>query len=121
MSSETWGFDTRQIHAGQVPDSTTNARAVPIYQTTSYTFRDSAHAANLFGLKEFGNTVLVKHDDGLVTVYGNADSLLVKRGETVKRGEEIATAGMSGDTEVPKLHFEVRKNSAPVNPSTYLE
>jgi len=55
MTDETWGFETRQIHAGQVPDSETSARAVPIYQTTSYTFRDSAHAANLFGLAEVGN------------------------------------------------------------------
>ena len=50
-----WGFETRQIHAGQEPDPTTGARAVPIYQTTSYQFRDSAHAANLFGLAEVGN------------------------------------------------------------------
>jgi O-acetylhomoserine (thiol)-lyase len=55
MTDATWGFDTRQIHAGQTPDSETSARAVPIYQTTSYTFRDSAHAANLFGLAEVGN------------------------------------------------------------------
>jgi O-acetylhomoserine (thiol)-lyase len=55
MGAEQWGFDTRQIHAGQEPDSATNARAVPIYQTTSFTFRDSAHAANLFGLAEVGN------------------------------------------------------------------
>jgi O-acetylhomoserine/O-acetylserine sulfhydrylase len=48
-------FDTLQLHAGQTPDATTNSRAVPIYQTTSYVFNDSAHAANLFGLKEFGN------------------------------------------------------------------
>ncbi len=54
MSTE-WGFETRQIHAGQEPDPTTGARAVPIYQTTSYQFRDSAHAANLFGLAEVGN------------------------------------------------------------------
>ncbi len=54
MSSD-WGFDTRQIHAGQEPDPTTGARAVPIYQTTSYQFRDAAHAANLFGLAEVGN------------------------------------------------------------------
>ena len=52
--SEQWGFETRQIHAGQTPDET-GARAVPIHQTTSYTFRDSAHAANLFGLAEVGN------------------------------------------------------------------
>lgn len=55
MTDPSWGFDTRQIHAGQVPDSETGARAVPIYQTTSYQFRDSAHAANLFGLAEVGN------------------------------------------------------------------
>src|SRR6201999_3590553 len=50
-----WGFETRQIHAGAVPDPTTGARAVPIYQTTSYTFRDTEHAAALFGLTELGN------------------------------------------------------------------
>jgi len=53
--SDTWGFETRQIHAGQEPDPTTGSRAVPIYQTTSYQFRDSDHAANLFALSEIGN------------------------------------------------------------------
>lgn len=48
-------FETLQLHAGQQPDATTNSRAVPIYQTTSYVFNDAAHAANLFGLKAFGN------------------------------------------------------------------
>jgi O-acetylhomoserine (thiol)-lyase len=52
---EDWGFETRQIHAGQEPDPTTGARAMPIYQTTAYTFRDSEHAAALFGLSEVGN------------------------------------------------------------------
>ena len=73
------------------------------------------------GLKEFGNTVLVRHENGLVTVYGHASELKVARGEKVKRGQEIAVSGMSGTTDAPKLHFEVRKNSAPVDPSTYLE
>lgn len=50
-----WSFETKQIHAGQSPDSATNARALPIYQTTSYTFRDTDHAAALFGLAEPGN------------------------------------------------------------------
>ncbi|BBX94102.1 bifunctional o-acetylhomoserine/o-acetylserine sulfhydrylase [Mycolicibacterium boenickei] len=50
-----WSFETKQIHAGQTPDSATNARALPIYQTTSYTFRDTDHAAALFGLAEPGN------------------------------------------------------------------
>ena len=49
------GFETLALHGGQVPDPCTNARAVPIYQTTSYVFNDAEHAANLFGLKEFGN------------------------------------------------------------------
>jgi O-acetylhomoserine (thiol)-lyase len=56
MSSERkFGFATRQLHAGQLPDPTTGSRAVPIYQTTSYQFKDTEHAANLFALKEFGN------------------------------------------------------------------
>jgi O-acetylhomoserine (thiol)-lyase len=50
-----WGFETKQIHVGGDPDPTTGARAVPIYQTTSYEFRDAAHAANLFALAEIGN------------------------------------------------------------------
>ena len=50
-----WSFETRQVHAGQNSDTATGARALPIYQTTSYSFRDTEHAANLFALKEFGN------------------------------------------------------------------
>ncbi|HEY5857217.1 MAG TPA: bifunctional o-acetylhomoserine/o-acetylserine sulfhydrylase [Aldersonia sp.] len=50
-----WAFETKQIHVGQVPDGTTNARALPIYQTTSYTFNSTEHAAALFGLAEPGN------------------------------------------------------------------
>ena len=58
MSNESehkFGFTTRQLHAGQQPDPTTHSRAVPIYQTTSYTFNDTDHAARLFALQEFGN------------------------------------------------------------------
>lgn len=50
-----WSFETKQVHAGQTPDTATNARALPIYQTTSYTFDNTAHAAALFGLEETGN------------------------------------------------------------------
>ena len=50
-----FGFDTLAIHAGQRPDPTTGARAVPIYQTTSYIFDDTDHAAHLFALQRFGN------------------------------------------------------------------
>src|SRR3977135_2005155 len=49
------GFNTRSLHAGYTPDPTTGSRAVPIHQTTSYVFKDSAHAASLFALQEFGN------------------------------------------------------------------
>ncbi|MFN3334303.1 MAG: bifunctional O-acetylhomoserine aminocarboxypropyltransferase/cysteine synthase, partial [Caldilinea sp.] len=49
------GFNTRQLHAGQTPDPTTGARAVPIYQTTSYPFHHPEHAANLCALRELGN------------------------------------------------------------------
>ena len=55
LSERNLRFETKQLHAGQQPDPTTGSRAVPIYQTTSYTFKDTDHAANLFGLKEFGN------------------------------------------------------------------
>jgi murein DD-endopeptidase MepM/ murein hydrolase activator NlpD len=73
------------------------------------------------GLKEFGNTVLVRHDNGLVTVYGHNSQITVQRGQKVRRGQEIARSGMSGNAKSPKLHFEVRKNSSPVNPAKYLE
>ena len=55
MSTTNYKFETLQLHAGQTADVTTGARAVPLYQTTSYVFKNSEHAANLFGLKEFGN------------------------------------------------------------------
>ncbi len=73
------------------------------------------------GLKEFGNTVLVRHENGLVTVYGHASSLSVSRGDKVRRGQQIARSGMSGSADVPKLHFEVRDKSVPVNPNGYLQ
>ena len=55
MSTQKQKFETLQIHAGHTPDQETLSRAVPLYQTTSYVFKNSEHAANLFGLKEFGN------------------------------------------------------------------
>jgi murein DD-endopeptidase MepM/ murein hydrolase activator NlpD len=73
------------------------------------------------GLKALGNTVLVRHDDGTVTVYGHADTLSVTRGQKVQRGQTIAMSGMSGNAKQPQMHFEVRKNASPVNPMTFLE
>jgi murein DD-endopeptidase MepM/ murein hydrolase activator NlpD len=73
------------------------------------------------GLKQLGNTVLVRHDDGKVTVYGHASNISVTRGQKVQRGQTIATSGMSGDAKRPQVHFEVRKDATPVNPITFLE
>ncbi len=73
------------------------------------------------GLKEYGKTVLIRHDDGLVTVYAHANDLHVKRGDKIARGQVIASSGMTGVAKTPRLHFEVRKNAAPVDPMTYLE
>lgn len=55
MEERNYGFNTRTLHAGYTPDPTTGARAVPIYQSTSFVFNDTDHAAKLFGLQEFGN------------------------------------------------------------------
>ena len=55
MEGRKFGFDTRMLHAGQVPDPHVGARAVPIYQTTSYVFGDTEEAAHLFELKQYGN------------------------------------------------------------------
>jgi len=72
------------------------------------------------GLKEFGNTVLVRHADGYVTVYGHLDSISVSRGADVSRGQTLGTSGMTGNARQPQLHFEVRKDTKPVDPTTYL-
>ena len=55
MSDRTWGFRTRALHAGGGPDPTTGARAVPIFQTTSFVFEDTADAASLFALQKYGS------------------------------------------------------------------
>ncbi|WP_275782349.1 LysM peptidoglycan-binding domain-containing M23 family metallopeptidase [Pararhizobium gei] len=72
-------------------------------------------------LKELGNAVLVRHDDGTVTVYGNASELKVQRGQKIQRGQTLAASGMSGTAVQPQVHFEVRKNASAVNPATFLE
>jgi murein DD-endopeptidase MepM/ murein hydrolase activator NlpD len=72
------------------------------------------------GLKGYGNLVLIKHPNGFVTAYGNNEELDVKRGETVKRGQVIAKSGDTGNVNSPQLHFELRKGSTPVDPTSYL-
>jgi murein DD-endopeptidase MepM/ murein hydrolase activator NlpD len=71
-------------------------------------------------LKGYGNLVLIRHPNGFVSAYANNGSLNVKRGDAVKRGQTIALSGQSGNVASPQLHFELRKGSKPVDPSTYL-
>jgi O-acetylhomoserine (thiol)-lyase len=89
--SDAWSFETKQIHAGQTPDEATNARALPIYQTTSYTFNDTAHAANLFALKELGNIYTrimnptqATVEDRIAALEGGVGALLVSSGQAAE-------------------------------------
>ncbi|MDO8308006.1 MAG: bifunctional o-acetylhomoserine/o-acetylserine sulfhydrylase [Actinomycetota bacterium] len=89
--STAWSFETKQIHSGQSPDGTTNARALPIYQTTSYTFNDTTHAADLFSLKELGNiyTRIMNPtqavvEDRIAALEGGVAALLVASGQAAE-------------------------------------
>ena len=135
--SNSWGFETRQIHVGGEPDPTTGARAVPIYQTTSYEFRDAAHAQNLFALAEVGNiytrimnpTQLALEsrvnslEGGVTTAIGLPGTLVVSSGQSAETlailtlaevGDHIvASPSLYGGTynlfhyTLPKLGIEV--------------
>src|SRR5882757_7475675 len=89
--SESWGFETKQVHAGTAPDPTTGARAVPIYQTTSFVFRDTAHAAALFGLEELGNIYTrimnptqAAVEDRVASLEGGVGALLTASGQAAE-------------------------------------
>ena len=135
--SDNWGFETKQIHVGGEPDPTTGARAVPIYQTTSYEFRDTEHAANLFGLAEVGNIYtrimnptqgalearLNALEGGCITAIGLPGALVVASGQSAETltlltlcesGDHVvASASLYGGTynllhyTLPKLGIEV--------------
>ena len=77
-----------------------------------------AYAGN--ELKGYGNLVLVRHANGFVTAYAHASELMVKRGDTVRRGQIIAKSGATGTVTSPQLHFEIRKGSVPVDPMQFL-
>lgn len=108
MSKKKWNLETIALHGGQEPDPTTGSRAVPIYQTTSYVFKNTEHAANLFALKEFGNIytrlmnpttdVLEKR---VAELEGGAGALAVASGQSAitlsilniaQAGDEIVSA-----------------------------
>jgi O-acetylhomoserine (thiol)-lyase len=120
-----WGFETRQVHAGAVPDPTTGARAVPIYQTTSYVFRDTAHAAALFGLEELGMIYtrimnptqavfeerMTALDDGvgaLATSSGQAAETIALLNLAENGGHIVASASLYGGT-YNLLHYTLPK------------
>jgi O-acetylhomoserine (thiol)-lyase len=135
--SDNWGFETKQIHAGGDPDSATGARAVPIYQTTSFQFRDTDHAANLFALAEVGNIYsrimnptqgalearLNALEGGCMTAIGIPGALAVASGQAAETltfftlcesGDHIvASASLYGGTynllhyTLPKMGIEV--------------
>jgi len=77
-----------------------------------------AYAGN--ELKGYGNLLLIKHAGGWMTAYAHNDVLLVKRGETVKRGQEIAKVGTTGVNGPPQLHFEIRRGTKALDPDQYL-
>jgi len=124
-----WGFETRQIHAGTSADSATGARAIPIYQTTSYVFRDTAHAAALFGLSELGNiyTRIMNptqnaFEERISSLEGGVAALAVSSGSSAETiailnlaengGHVVSSASLYGGTynlfhcTLPKLGIE---------------
>ncbi|MGZ6980137.1 MAG: O-acetylhomoserine aminocarboxypropyltransferase/cysteine synthase family protein, partial [Acidimicrobiia bacterium] len=125
-----WGFETRQVHSGAEPDPTTGARAVPIYQTTSFVFRDTEHAANLFGLAELGNIYTrimnptqAVFEDRLAALEGGVGALGTGSGQAAQAiallnlaengGHIVSSASLYGGTynqlhyTFPKLGVEV--------------
>lgn len=117
--SDQWGFETKQIHVGGEPDPATGARAVPIYQTTSFEFRDTDHASNLFALAEVGNIYtrimnptqgalearLNALEGGCITAIGLPGTLAVSSGQAAST-LAIMTVAESGDHVVasPSLY-----------------
>jgi O-acetylhomoserine (thiol)-lyase len=131
MSISSKNLSTLALHAGQVPDPTTGARAVPLYQTTSFVFKDSDHAANLFALKEFGNiyTRIMNpttdvFEQRIAAIEGGTGALAVASGQAAttlallnitQLGDEIVSANnLYGGTyqlfhyTLPKLGREVK-------------
>jgi O-acetylhomoserine (thiol)-lyase len=125
-----WGFETRQVHAGADPDPATGARVMPIYQTTSFVFRDTAHAAALFGLEELGNIYTrimnptqAAFEDRMTALEGGVGALATSSGQAAQTlallnlaengGHIVSSASLYGGTynqlhyTFPKLGIEV--------------
>ncbi|WP_293781546.1 bifunctional o-acetylhomoserine/o-acetylserine sulfhydrylase [uncultured Aeromicrobium sp.] len=140
--SENWSFETKQIHAGQQPDPTTGARALPIYQTTAYQFRDTQHAADLFGLAEPGNiyTRIMNPtqdtvEQRIAALEGGVGALLLASGQAATTGaltnvaeagdHIVASASLYGGTDsllrhsFPKLGVRVSFVQNPNDPQEW--
>ena len=140
--TSTWSFETKQIHAGQVADPTTNARALPLYQTTSYTFNDTTHAANLFSLKELGNIYTrimnptqAAVEERIAALEGGVGALLLASGQAAETiailnlaevGDHIVSSpSLYGGTynlfhyTLPKLGIEVSFVANPDDPQSW--
>ncbi len=120
-----WGFETRQVHAGAVPDPATGARAVPIYQTSSYVFRDTAHAEALFALEELGNIYTrlgnptqAVFEDRVAALEGGVAALATSSGQAAETvalvnlaesgGHIVASSSLYGGT-YNLLHYTLTK------------
>jgi O-acetylhomoserine (thiol)-lyase len=125
MTDRTWGFRTRALHAGGTPDPTTGARAVPIYQTTSFVFEDSADAANLFALQKYGNVysrignpTVAAFEERIASLEGGIGAVAAASGQAaefltfaslVEAGDHIVSAsGLYGGT-VTQLDGTLRR------------
>jgi len=125
MSNSSKNLSTLSLHAGQVPDPTTGARAVPIYQTTSYVFKSSEHAANLFALKEFGNiyTRIMNpttdvFEQRIAAIEGGSGALAVSSGQAATTlaliaitqvGDEIVSANNLYGGTYQLFHYTMPK------------
>jgi len=130
MSEQAWGLETRLVHAGSEPDPTTGARVTPIYQTTSFVFRDTEHAAALFGLQELGmiytrimNPTQDALEQRMAALEGGVAALAVSSGQAAQTiallnlaengGHIVSSASLYGGTynqlhyTFPKLGIEV--------------
>lgn len=91
------------------------AAGTPIHAAASGTVTYAGDA-----LKNYGNLVLVKHAGGYTTAYAHAQRLVVQKGDAVTKGQVIGYTGQTGDVTTPQLHFEIRQQTTPLNPRTYL-
>ncbi|AQX28281.1 MULTISPECIES: M23 family metallopeptidase [unclassified Bartonella] len=124
ISKMRWPVRGRLLsHFGQKKGTTIN-RGIDITVPEGSSVKAAENGVVIYasdGLKELGNVVMIRHENNIITIYGHNSKLIVNRGQKVRRGDEIAKSGFSGDAKTPRVYFEVRKNSLPVDPAEYLE